>query len=282
MRILERLEQKNRALVQCPQCEITKEMDYYKQIKKQAEDNVCAKCTLINRNKSGLMQANSNTRIDTYVKDHNNKDNGIYLVRFTEARSFCEVQCKHCKAINTIQYRNKIFENYGCGICTNKLAKTPKKERSGYYTQQLAYIYGNMFQRTTNPSSEASERAYTGITICQEWLDDRELFYKWSHENGYTEGTKLSIDRIDGTKGYSPSNCRWTTKLVQARNTKKLGINNTSGLRGVSATGNKWRARIKVDNKEIHLGSFSSKEVAAYVYDNYILLHKLEHTRNFN
>lgn len=55
-----------------------------------------------------------------------------------------------------------------------------------------------------------------GITVCKEWLDDPEAFIKWALANGYKKG--LSIDRIDGTKGYSPDNCRFITQSEQMRN----------------------------------------------------------------
>lgn len=39
--------------------------------------------------------------------------------------------------------------------------------------------------------------------------------------------------------------------------------NNTSGVKGVGLFKNKWRARIKVDGRSIHLGLFTNKEDAA-------------------
>ena len=57
-----------------------------------------------------------------------------------------------------------------------------------------------------------------GISVCDEWSgnDGFFYFYKWSMENGYSN--KLSIDRIDNEKGYSPDNCRWATRLQQCYN----------------------------------------------------------------
>lgn len=54
------------------------------------------------------------------------------------------------------------------------------------------------------------------IPICREWLNSKEAFIDWSIENGYRRG--LHIDRKNGTKGYSPLNCRYVTRLVNARN----------------------------------------------------------------
>ena len=53
-----------------------------------------------------------------------------------------------------------------------------------------------------------------GITVCERWS---------SFENFYADMGDLptedhTLDRIDGTKGYSPDNCRWATYTEQNRN----------------------------------------------------------------
>ena len=52
--------------------------------------------------------------------------------------------------------------------------------------------------------------------MCDEWKDDFQKFYSWSMAHGYSDD--LSIDRIDGTKGYSPDNCRWADIYTQNQN----------------------------------------------------------------
>ena len=115
-----------------------------------------------------------------------------------------------------------------------------------------------------------------GITICDEWLDVQN-FYNWAMSNGYEENKGLSIDRIDNDGGYSPENCRWTTKTIQARNTR-IAKNNTSGYRGVSfrKDNNKYRAVIVIKSKNTHLGSFLTAVEGAIAYNNYIIENNLE------
>ena len=79
--------------------------------------------------------------------------------------------------------------------------------------------YGNyraMMDRCYCPSVDSyPQYGGAGITVCEEWHDILN-FKKWAENSGFVKG--LQLDRIDGTKGYSPDNCRWATPKEQTNN----------------------------------------------------------------
>ena len=56
---------------------------------------------------------------------------------------------------------------------------------------------------------------YAHVTMCKKWLVFKE-FYFWAKSHGYSDD--LTIDRKDGSKGYTPDNCRWATRSEQNKN----------------------------------------------------------------
>lgn len=76
---------------------------------------------------------------------------------------------------------------------------------------------------------------YKGLKIHQEWLDNPDSFIEWALNNGWKRG--LEIDRIDSTKGYSPDNCRFVTRKVNARNRQYATTDFEKGTRKCSQCG---------------------------------------------
>lgn len=121
---------------------------------------------------------------------------------------------------------NKNTQSCGC-LKSNLVSKRNTKHNLS--SDPLYKIYTGMKNRCYN-SNDPNYKKYgeKGITICDEWLGENGVcnFFDWAYENGYyyeklpNGRTLLTIDRIDNNKGYSPSNCRWVTNEVQARNKK--------------------------------------------------------------
>lgn len=92
------------------------------------------------------------------------------------------------------------------------LAKTETGSVSKLYT-----IWLSMKQRC-NDSNNSHYKYYggKGIRVCDEWNNDYQTFHNWAIDNGYAIGLSIERDKID--ENYSPSNCRWIIKALQARN----------------------------------------------------------------
>jgi hypothetical protein len=163
-----------------------------------------------------------------------------------------------------------------CG-CYKKRTTSETHKTHGLGCTRLYDIWKNMKDRTLNPMcKQYNGYGGRGITICEEWLDVQN-FYNWAITNGYEEDKGLSIDRIDNDGNYEPSNCRWTTRVIQARN-QRMYKNNSSGYKGVhlNKKTNKYRAVITINKEKIHLGLFPTAEEGAIAYNNYIIENNLE------
>jgi hypothetical protein len=83
--------------------------------------------------------------------------------------------------------------------------------RHGYFGSPTYKSWSEMKYRCGNNNRPL----YKNLSYCDRW----EIFENFLEDMGERpKGT--SIDRIDGTKGYSPENCRWASRNVQSENRK--------------------------------------------------------------
>ncbi len=74
----------------------------------------------------------------------------------------------------------------------------------------------NMLTRCCNPRSKSYPNyGGRGITVCERW-QNFENFYADMGE----PPPNCTIERVNNELGYSPENCKWEPKKVQARNTR--------------------------------------------------------------
>jgi hypothetical protein len=137
-------------------------------------------------------------------------------------------------------------------------------QRHGLRKEPEYENWHNMKQRCLNPNFHGYPNyGGRGIKICQRWIDSFVNFYE---DMGKRPTPSHSIDRIDNNGDYTPENCRWADKKTQIIN-RGWNKNNQTGYRGVRKNRNKWSCKIWIDYKPYSFGSYTTKEEAAYVYD---------------
>lgn len=131
-------------------------------------------------------------------------------------------------------------------------------KRGGIDGHPLMNVYSNMISRCYS-KNRWNYKYYggRGIKVCERWSNDSG-FLNFIKDMG-ERPDNYQLDRIDVNKDYSPDNCRWVDKYTQMANTRR---NNKHVGVGWHNQRNKWRARIKVNGKEISLGLFSGYDEA--------------------
>ena len=148
--------------------------------------------------------------------------------------------------------------------------------KKDFLSHPLYYTWSNMIARCYRKSSPNYKRyGGSGVTVCKEWREDKWKFIIWGLNNGWEAG--LEIDRINNSLIYGPRTCRFVTKTVNLKAQRLLRSTNTSGFRGVRPAKrfHLYGARVNINGKDIHVGSFKRKIIAAAMRDKFVLEHSI-------
>lgn len=117
-------------------------------------------------------------------------------------------------------------------------------KHGGYYTLEYK-SWCAMIQRCLNPNNDAYYRyGGAGIAICDRWLS----FPNFAADMGPRPGREYSIERINNSGNYEPSNCRWATVKEQSNNRKS---NRVIAHDGLVLTVSQWAERLGMQGQTI-------------------------------
>lgn len=182
------------------------------------------------------------------VKEEAGRDkHGAFLYK-------CECDCGNIRIVLSGNLRSGHTQS--CGCLNKEIITTHGKTKSVEYCAWL-----DMRSRCTDQNQKRyHDYGGRGITICREWLDSFEAFYR---DMGDRPAYCHSLDRMDNEGNYNKENCQWATRTTQQRNSR-IFVTNTSGVKGIhlDKKSNKYEAYIYVNNKKITLGRFFTLEQA--------------------
>jgi hypothetical protein len=129
----------------------------------------------------------------------------------------CKCECGGTVELNTSRITgNSPTKSCGCIRKEKLIENRYDPTKHGLHKHKLYAIYHGMLQRCYNPKSQRyMYYGSSGISVCAEWRESFENFFRWAIVSGYKEG--LSIDRLDSAEDYTPENCQWVTVSENSR-----------------------------------------------------------------
>lgn len=133
----------------------------------------------------------------------------------------CECDCGNLKEVQ----RGNLTTGHtrSCGCLSRELtSKRSIKHGQAIGEKTKTYrAWRSMKSRCLNPNVKGYKHyGARGIKVCERWFHSFENFLDDMGE--VPKG--LTIDRIDNDGNYEPDNCKWATKVEQARNRRGIFI----------------------------------------------------------
>ena len=128
----------------------------------------------------------------------------------------CQCECGEVIEAKTQDLRSGDTKSCGCLIKDKLTARNKENAIHNMRNTSEYRIWCRMKERCFNSNHKSYDRyGGRGITICDQWLNSFEQFYK---DMGARPTPQHTIDRINPDEDYEPNNCRWATNEQQQQN----------------------------------------------------------------
>lgn len=171
----------------------------------------------------------SRAEIDSYIGKRYSRLLIISISKYDKGRHKYPMYCAKCVCdcgnIRDYELYNLIKLKGNAKSCGCLRIENGHKSLTTHGLSRLLLykVWDSMKQRCTNPNDTGYKNyGGRGISICNEWLHNPEIFIKWALNNGYKKG--LVIDREKNNGNYTPNNCRFITNKLSQRNTRRNKI----------------------------------------------------------
>jgi len=156
------------------------------------------------------------------------------------SRWYCRCECG--SFVSVVGYALKAMRpTESCGCIRKESKTTHGKSGSPEYVSWVA-MRSRCYDKNNIAYKDYGGR---GINVCERW---RSSFKHFLEDMGRKPSTKHSLDRIDNSEDYQPSNCRWSTYNEQASNTRR---NIYLTLGGVTKCASAWEKESPVSLRTI-------------------------------
>lgn len=167
------------------------------------------------------------------------------------AVSFTSVRKKHAvwswlcdcgKRVDVSAQKAKSGHTQSCGCYSRESARNRLFTHGfGNKATKEYRAWSGLKQRCLNPRNTSfPDYGARGITVCDRWLGS-EGFANFLADMGPAPSPDHSVDRLENSRGYSPDNCAWRTRVEQMNN-RRGNVNLTHNGETLSITA--WAKRV--------------------------------------